>query len=70
MPIAKPFIDTPTDVRWLGDRMEITAKSGDLDLSCVMSRHAAVALLKGLQREIARSEEIGHQELFERLARK
>lgn len=67
---ATLHIDTPPTAVWRDDRMHIHITTNDISFTRVLTRHAAVGLLQELQRELAKSEGIGQQELCERLARK
>ncbi|MAC89682.1 hypothetical protein [Maricaulis sp.] len=70
MPLtATLHIDQPPTAEWRDDRMHIQITCGDISFTRILTRYAAVGLLQGLQRELARSEGIGQQELCERLAR-
>lgn len=68
MRVPNPFIDTPPEVKNLGDRFEITAVSGKVTLPAVLSRHAAVGFFMALQKALAEDAGISPQELCLRIA--
>ena len=60
---ATLHIDTPPAVEWRDDRMHIQVESGDIRFTRVLTRYAAVGLLRELHRELAKSEGISQMEL-------
>jgi hypothetical protein len=64
MPLtATLHIDQPPSAEWRDDRMHIQITTGDLSFTRVLTRYAAVGLLRELHRELAKSEGISQMEL-------
>jgi|GEM_PF-6229498 len=70
MPLtATLHIDQPPTAEWRDDRMHIQITCGDISFTRILTRYAAVGLLRELHRELAVVANITPTELCLRLAR-